>query len=72
MRITQPVGIGLLDWAAQLSTDLISIGYVPRLDDENKWQEWASMMFMNLGLRVINPYDFNNWREWAQRFCESL
>jgi hypothetical protein len=39
--ITQPVIIGLRDWADQIVMDLSTYGALSRLDDEDKWQEWA-------------------------------
>lgn len=73
-HITLPKHIGLLDWASQISLDLDSFGSFGRLDNEDKWQDWA-MQFLNnttLGRNFPNPYDFQDWQEWADRFCQTL
>ena len=41
-----------------------------RLDDPNKWQEWANGVFCcsdDLGQDAPDPYAYDNWREWADR-----
>lgn len=72
IRITLPIGLQLQDWADQLSLDLDPYGSVRRLDDVNKWQDWAVQFVtsMRLPQNAPNPYQFNNWLEWAERFCE--
>lgn len=41
-----------------------------RLDDESKWQDWASGVFGGtdaLGQDVPDPFAYDDWREWAER-----
>lgn len=76
MRITTtlPVGIELRDWADQITLDLDPYGTFGRLDDEDKWQDWA-MQFLNNTTLKNNfpvPYNFDNWKDWAERFCQVL
>ena len=72
IRITLPTGLQLQDWADQLSLDLDPYGAVRRLDDINKWQDWAVQFVTSTQLpqNAPNPYQFNNWLDWAERFCE--
>jgi hypothetical protein len=51
--------------------DLSTYGALSRLDDEEKWKEWALQFCVISGLsqkNVPDPFDFIDWREWAQRF----
>lgn len=69
--ITQPAIMGLRDWADSIILDLSTYGALIRLDDEDKWQEWALQFCVISGLSQKNvpyPYDFADWRSWAQRF----
>lgn len=74
IRITLPTGLMLQDWADQLSLDLDPYGAIRRLDDTNKWQDWAVQFVtgMKLPQNVPNPYNYDSWLEWAERFCEVL
>ena len=41
-----------------------------RLDDPDKWQDWAEGIFGGvdpLGQDAPDPRDYDNWREWADR-----
>ncbi len=73
--ITQPVIIGLRDWADQVVLDLDNYGPLMRLDDETKWQEWGVQFCVISGLsqkNIPNPRDFDDWRIWAQRFVQMV
>jgi len=73
--ITQPVIIGLRDWADQIVLDLDTYGPLARLDDETKWQEWGIQFCVISGLsqkNIPNPNDFTEWRVWAQRFVQMV
>jgi hypothetical protein len=75
MIVTLPIGIGLIDWADQITLDLDDFVMPFKLMDENNWQEWAAQFcaYGTLpGSQPPNPYMFNDWQEWAQRFCEAL
>lgn len=42
----------------------------PRLDDPEKWQDWASTVFGDvdpIGQDAPNPFAYDDWREWAMR-----
>ena len=69
--ITQPAIMGLRDWADCIVMDLSTYGALSRLDDEDKWKEWALQFCVISGLsqkNVPDPFDYIDWREWAQRF----
>lgn len=72
--ITRPQGMDILDWSAQIVLDLDAYGSFGRLDDPDKWQDWAMQYFNNtaLGRNFPVPYDFDDWREWAERFSQML
>jgi len=73
-RVTLPSGMGLRDWADQISLDLDSFGAFGRLDIEEEWKNWAMQFVNNMTLKenIPIPYAFDNWREWAERFCQTL
>lgn len=74
MMITLPTNLTLLDWAAQVVLDLDPFGSFGRLDDPNRWQDWAVQFLNNtsIGKNPPNPYQFTDWRLWAERFCQTL
>ena len=42
----------------------------PRLDDPEKWQEWAAALFGDvdpIGQDAPDPYAYDTWQEWADR-----
>ena len=71
--VTLPVGIGLKDWANCLITDFIAFGAFDPLDDETKWQDWATQFLnaTNLIEDFPDPYMYDDWREWAERFVQT-
>lgn len=47
----------------------------PRLDDPEKWQEWAATVFGDvdpIGQDAPDPYDFDTWQEWADRLFSTV
>lgn len=74
INVTLPVNMQLRDWADQIALDLDRYGAFGRLDDENRWQDWAMQFLNNTALKnnFPVPYNFNNWKEWAERFCQVL
>ncbi len=41
-----------------------------RLEDPDKWQDWAAGVFGGvdpLGQDVPDPFAYDDWREWAER-----
>ena len=73
LSVTLPVGIGLKDWANCLITDFIAFGAFAPLDDETKWQDWATQFLnaTNLIEDFPDPYMYDDWREWAERFVQT-
>lgn len=73
-NVTLPTNMQLRDWADQIVLDLDPYGALGRLDDENKWQDWAMQFLNNMTLKnnIPIPYGFNNWKDWAERFCQVL
>ena len=73
LSVTLPVGIGLKDWASCLITDFIAFGAFDPLDDETKWQDWATQFLnaTNLIEDFPDPYLYDDWRKWAERFVQT-
>ena len=73
LSVTLPVGIGLKDWANCVITDFIAFGAFDPLDDETKWQDWATQFLnaTNLIEDFPDPYMYDDWREWAERFVQT-
>ena len=70
-----PDGMDPLSWTAAMNIDLERFGFIPMLQDANKWQDWGAEVskFASLsGIVVPNPYEFADWQEWARRFNETL
>ncbi len=79
MTIIRPDGFAnVIEWADFMSgalgffTDPVtgSDEQFERLDDPEKWQDWASGVFGGvdaLGQDVPDPYAYDDWREWADR-----
>ena len=63
-----PVGMTLREFADGVSFTTPDAWPIPRLDDEEHWQSWATVLLRAYGTQgVPNPYEFSDWREWAQR-----
>jgi len=68
MMLTQPTGMGLMDWADQVSLELDA----PRLQDELDWQNWGASIFFATNVLIPSPYPFEDWKIWAERLCGDL
>ncbi|CAB4124174.1 hypothetical protein UFOVP51_56 [uncultured Caudovirales phage] len=77
MLVVYPEYIDLKNWAGALIADNPS-SYLPILQDESKWQEWAAIV-AGTGVfqrnRVPSPFsiykgsrkeNFKDWTEWAK------
>ena len=79
MSIINPKGFNnVIEWAdfmaGQLGflTDRVSgtDDNYERLDDPDKWREWACGVFGGvdaLGQDAPDPFAYDDWREWAER-----
>lgn len=79
MSIINPTGFqNVIEWADFMTgalgffADPIcgSDSNYERLDDPDKWQEWAAGVFGGvdaLGQDVPDPFAYDDWREWAER-----
>jgi hypothetical protein len=75
LNITLPVGMGLMDWADQITFDLDNQTSLSKLMDETKWQDWAVQFVTATGLSEYNvptPYDYSDWHPWADALCKTL
>ena len=76
--ILNPAGMDVIEWADVMTG---ALGFLSdplggtetnyeRLDDPEKWQEWASGIFGGvdpLGQDAPDPMNYDNWQEWAER-----
>ena len=68
--IVDPRGLTLTQYADAVTLSANSAWSLGRLDDESKWQDWATGLLRAAQLtaqNVPNPYFFTDWREWAMR-----
>ncbi len=77
MLVVYPEYISLKNWAGALVADNSS-SYLPALQDEDKWQEWATIV-AGTGIFKRNSVpspsaiykgnrkdNFKDWKEWAK------
>ncbi len=79
MTVINPIGFkDVIEWADFMSgalgffTDPVSGSddQFERLDDPERWQQWAAGVFGGtdaLGQDVPDPFAYDDWREWAER-----
>ncbi len=79
MSIINPTGFqNVIEWADFMTGALGFLadpicGSDPnyeRLDDPEKWQDWAMGLFGGvdaLGQDAPDPFAYDDWREWAER-----
>lgn len=74
----QPKGMEVMEWADKMTPIIINSGAagdIGRLDDPNKWQDWARGVILsntNWQSTAPNPYQFSNWKHWADRFLQIM
>lgn len=65
-----PRGMSLLDWADSVILSTDDAWDFGRLDDPDRWQDWAVgfVRASTFTQRVLpDPYQFTDWRDWAMR-----
>lgn len=70
-----PRGMSLRDWADSVLLAVNDAWTFGRLNDENKWQDWAVGFLRATPFAQRNPpdpYQFDNWRDWAMRVYPML
>jgi hypothetical protein len=70
-----PVGMTLRDWADSVILVSGSAWSFGKLQDEERWQDWAVgfVRAASFAPQVIpDPYGFSNWRDWAMRVYPML
>jgi hypothetical protein len=70
-----PRGLTVVEWTDYTGSSLDGYGSIPRLDNPERWQDWAATV-LGLGqISVINPpdpYEFDDWVLWATRFNQAI
>jgi len=65
-----PLGMTLQDWADAVMLSVSDAWAMGRLDDADKWQDWAVGLVRapTFAQRSLpDPYQFSDWRDWAMR-----
>lgn len=77
IKVVYPEGINLINWAGALVFDYAE-EFIPKLEDEKKWQEWGAMVansgvFKKIGIptpsNIIGENKKDNiedWQIWAK------
>lgn len=64
-----PTGFTAVEWADRVLA-LTADNVTGRLDNPDKWREWAAGFLRNsrsIDLLPPDPEGFSDWREWAER-----
>ncbi len=73
--IPSPQGLGVLDWASQVTDALAQFGVLGRLQKESDWRDWGVTLLgpVSLGGYVLaDPYKFDRWQDWADAVYKEL
>jgi len=65
----------VIEWADRMVLLLeIDVDNMPRLDDPEQWQAWATSIFGEpdvSGQDSPDPYAFDTWQEWGERLFQT-
>jgi hypothetical protein len=64
----------VIEWTDKMALELERFGAVSRLDEPERWKEWANRVIAMPKIAVTVPPVpdfFNDWREWAERFVQT-
>lgn len=70
-----PAGMTLRDWADSVILASNSAWSFGKLQDEERWQDWAVGFVRAAPFApqiVPDPYQFTHWRDWAMRVYPML
>jgi hypothetical protein len=65
--------MSVVEWADMMTLELERYGSIGRLDDPERWKDWANRAISvpNIAVSVPPiPDAFDDWRSWAERFIE--
>ncbi len=65
----------VVEWSDRFALLYGSSEPIEKLDDPDKWQDWAVNIVGRpgtLGFNAPNPYWFNDWKEWASRLFQTV
>jgi hypothetical protein len=70
--IIDPIGYTVTEWTDYVGSELARDGgIIPKLLDENEWQQWGSTVGSLPGIvgqHPPNPYTYDDWLSWAVAF----
>jgi hypothetical protein len=73
--VIDPRFLTVREWTDAMTVDLDTYGPLPRLDDDEKWRDWAVAVITLPGISVFSPpspVEFDDWRTWADRFNQAV
>lgn len=69
---TPPMDV--IEWTDKMALELERYGAVFRLDEPERWKEWAGRVIAMPKIAVTVPPipdAFDDWRDWAERFIQT-
>ncbi len=75
MSVIDPRGLTVMDWTDSMALLLRDNTSAMKLQDPEKWREWASNLIGDpdfVGQNTPDPFQFDDWREWAMRFNSTV
>ncbi len=73
--IIHPQQLNAAGWADSMAYLLSGGTPIMKLEDPEKWREWALNLSGQpnfIGQNVPNPHAFESWRDWAERLFETV
>ena len=73
--IIDPQNMSLRDWADSVILNTNNAWSFGKLDDEARWQDWATGFVRAASFapnNIPDPYQFEDWRAWAERAAPLL
>lgn len=64
----------VIEWADMMTLTLERYGALSRLDNPERWKEWANRAITLPKIAATVPPlpdPFENWRDWAERFVQT-
>jgi hypothetical protein len=71
--ILPTINMTVTEWTDMMALELERYGVVSRLDEPERWKDWANRVIAMPKIAVTIPPVpdlFNDWREWAERFVQ--
>jgi len=66
--------MSVTEWTDMMALTLERYGTVSRLEDPERWKDWANRVIAMPKISVAAPPIpdvFDDWRDWAERFIQT-